>query len=189
MDNKLELETRIQQLEDKNEITDLVMMYGVIMDERDFTGMERLFTKDANLSSEDGVFSAHGLDAIKSTYVGRFQVLGATNHVTHGNVVRFDNEDPNQAIGLVTSHAEVSREGTALVAAIRYRDKYRRTDRGWQISDREMSFMYYVSIDDFKEALVQDDRVRVYGDRRPADWPECLKTGTSPLWIKDFLRY
>ncbi len=182
-----ELEERIKRLEDKDKIRELVVMYGIIMDEHDFEGIERIFTKDASLTSADGVFSASGIEAIKSTYQDRFAVLGATNHVTHGNVVRFSDDDPDQASGLVTSHAEVSREGTALIAALRYKDNYQRTSMGWQIKGREMSFMYYVSFDEFKDAIVSDERVRVYGDRRPADWPERLNTGTSPKWIKEYI--
>ena len=33
-------------------------------------------TKDASLTSADGVFSASGIEAIKSTYQDRFAVLG-----------------------------------------------------------------------------------------------------------------
>ena len=187
MGTTLTLEDRIKRLEDKDQIRDLIVMYGIIMDEHDFEGIERLFTKTASLTSADGVFSAHGIDAIKSTYQDRFAVLGASNHVTHGNVVRFADDDPDQATGVVTSHAEVSREATALIAALRYKDKYQRTSLGWQISEREMSFMYYVSFDEFKDALVSDERVRVYGDRRAADWPERLNTGDSPKWIKEYI--
>ena len=182
-----ELEERIKRLEDKDEIRDLIVMYGIIMDEHDFEGIDRIFTSDASLTSADGVFSASGIEAIKSTYQDRFAVLGATNHVTHGNVVRFSDDNPDHASGLVTSHAEVSREGTALIAALRYKDNYQRTSMGWQIREREMSFMYYVSFDEFKDALVSDERVRVYGDRRLADWPERLNTGTSPKWIKEYI--
>ena len=187
MGTTLALEDRIKRLEDKDEIRDLIVMYCIIMDEEDFEGIERLFTKNASLTSADGVFKAHGLDAIKSTYQDRFSAIRASNHVTHGNVVRFTNDDPDQATGVVTAHAEVIREETVFITALRYKDKYQRTSLGWQISERELSFMYYVSVEEFKDALVSDERVRVYGDRRPADWPERLNTGDSPKWIKDYI--
>ena len=64
-----ELEERIKRLEDKDEIRDLVIMYGIIMDEHDFEGIERIFTKDASLTSADGVFSASGIEAIKLSLI------------------------------------------------------------------------------------------------------------------------
>ena len=45
-----ELEERIKRLEDKDQIRDLIVMYGIIMDEHDFEGIERLFTKTASLA-------------------------------------------------------------------------------------------------------------------------------------------
>ncbi|MDG1987666.1 MAG: nuclear transport factor 2 family protein [Halieaceae bacterium] len=187
MSTTFALEDRIKRLEDKDGIRDLIVMYCIIMDEKDFEGIERLFTKNASLTSADGVFNAHGLDAIKSTYQERWSVLGASNHVTHGNVVRFANDDPDQATGVVTAHAEVIRAEAAFITALRYKDKYQRTSLGWQISERELSFMYYVSFDEFNDALVSDEKIRVYGDRRSADWPEQLYKGDSPRWIKDYI--
>jgi hypothetical protein len=183
----MSIEQRLRRLEDREDIKTLAIMYGVIMDERDFEGIRRIFTTDGILRSEDGVFNAEGLDSISDTYQERFNVLGATNHVLHSHVIRFSEDDKDSAKGFVTSHAEVSRRGDASVVALRYQDKYRRTDVGWQISFREMSYMYYVGVDDYGDAIVSDDRIRIYGDKRLADWPEKLTKGESPAWIKDYL--
>ena len=162
-------------------------MYGVIMDERDFPGIERLFTRDGILRSADGVFDANGIEEIKGAYEKRFDVLGATNHVLHSHVIKFSDDAQDEARGLVISHAEVSRNSEASVVALRYQDEYRRTSVGWQLSFREMSYMYYVAIGDYQEALVSDNRIWIYGDKKPADWPEKLISGKSPDWIRDYL--
>ncbi len=183
----MSIEHRLQRLEDREDIKTLAIMYGIIMDERDFDGIRRIFTIDGILRSADGVFNAAGLDSICETYQERFNALGATNHVLHSHVVKFAEDSEDAAKGIVTSHAEVSRRGEASVVALRYQDEYRRTELGWQISFREMSYMYYVGVDDYRDALVSEDRIRIYGDKRPADWPEKLTTGQSPVWIKDYL--
>ena len=183
----MNIDARVRQLEDREEIKTLAIMYGVIMDERDFDGIERLFTSDGILRSADGVFDASGIDDIKDAYRKRFEVLGATNHVLHSHVIKFADNSTDIAKGLVISHAEVSRNQDASVVALRYQDEYRRTSVGWQISFREMSYMYYVGVNDYREAMVSEDRIWIYGDKRPADWPEKLSKGKSPNWIKEYL--
>jgi hypothetical protein len=183
------MEDRVRQLEDREEIKELVIMYGVIMDERDFDGIDRLFTPNATLRSFDGVFAAEGLEKIRATYQGRFDALGATNHFTHGHVIRFDPNDPNHAFGLVIAHAEVNRDGIAMWVALRYKDEYVRTDKGWQFTDRIMSYMYYTPVTEYAEVLVTDDRVRAYGKATPADWPDALRPGGDVTWIRDWIQY
>lgn len=184
---EISLADRVRRLEDRAAIMDLAVLYGFVMDERDLTAIPRLFSPDATLRSQDGVFGATGLDEIVKTYQGRFAALGPTNHVSHGHLVRFDVDDPDQASGLVASHAEVFRDGTPMVVALRYKDRYRRTPGGWRFQDRLMSYMYYLDVREYADALGGDRRVRAYGDQRPADWPEAL-TGSADLrWLSDFL--
>jgi ketosteroid isomerase-like protein len=182
------LEARLRRIEDKADIEDLVVLYGFVMDERDLDGVRRLFADDATLRSHDGVFAAAGMDQILRTYQGRFDALGPTNHVSHGHVVRFDDGDPDIARGLVAGHAEVVRNDEAMLVGLRYRDVYRRTQDGWRFQDRLMSYMYYVSVRDYAEALKGPLSVRAYGDERPAHWPEALYGPSVPAWLGDFLR-
>jgi hypothetical protein len=182
----LSVEDRIRRIEDRQAIADLAVLYGFVMDERIVDAIPKLFTADATLRSADGVFAARGIDAIVSTYRGRFDVLGATNHYTHGHVIRFDENDPDVATGLLASHAEVVRTGKTMWVALRYRDVYRRTTEGWRFADRLMSYMYYVDVKDYDDVLKSDLRVHAYAEPAPADWPETLK-GQSVEWFKAFL--
>lgn len=170
-------EDRLRRLEDKAAIADLVNLYGYVMDERDLTGLSSLFTDDAHLGSEDGVFNADGLSVISETYANRYSVLGATNHFAHGVISRFDDTDPDRAFGLVSGHAEVVRNGETSWVALRYKDVYRRTDRGWRIAERVMSYMYYLPVADYVDTLKNADRTLIYGEPRPADWPSVLHGG------------
>lgn len=177
------LEDRLRRVEDRLDITDLVQLYGYVMDERDLDGLPRLFTPDAELHSEDGVFKAIGLDAIRETYAGRYAALGPTYHYAHGVIVRFDDNDPDVAYGLVNGNAEVVRDGVTMVVALRYKDTYRRTEHGWRFRVRTMSYMYYMPLAEFDEGLKSPDRTRAYGDRRPADWPSVLHGGDLD-WLR-----
>lgn len=182
-----ELGLRIRRIEDRAAIQDLAVLYGFVMDERDVPGISRLFSRDATLRSQDGVFAANGLDEIVATYQGRFAALGPTNHVSHGHVVRFDDHDPDLARGVLASHAEVWRDGTPMLVGLRYKDVYRRTAEGWRFADRLMSYMYYVDVREYADALGDPMRVRAYGDRRPADWPEILTAKPDTAWLSEML--
>ena len=177
------LEDRLRRLEDKQALLDLAHLYGFVMDERDLEGLSSLFTEDARLGSEDGVFDAQGLETIAKTYQGRYDVLGATHHFVHSAISRFDDSDPDVARGLVSGHAEVVRQGETMVVALRYHDVYRRTPDGWRIAERVMGYMYYLPVTDYVETLKSDDRSLVYGDPRPADWPSVLH-GKDLGWLR-----
>jgi ketosteroid isomerase-like protein len=177
------LEQRLRRLEDKQALHDLAHLYGFVMDERDLDGLSSLFTEDARLGSEDGVFDAQGLETIAKTYQGRYDVLGATHHFVHSALSRFDDSDPDVAYGLVSGHAEVVRHGETMVVALRYHDVYRRTADGWRIAERVMGYMYYLPVTDYIATMKSDDRSLVYGDPRPADWPSVLH-GKDLDWLR-----
>src|SRR2546423_5057854 len=87
------LAERVARLEDRAEIAELAVLYGFVMDERQLSVLPRLFAADARLRSADGVFAATGLAEITATYRARFAALDATNHVSHGHVIRFRDDD------------------------------------------------------------------------------------------------
>lgn len=182
----LSLEQRLQRVEDRQAIQELGILYGVIMDERDEQGIRTIFTEDATLDSQDGVFQAAGMESIVETYLGRFAALGPTNHYSHGHVVKFRDDDPDSAYGLLTGHAEVFRNGVGMQVALRYKDEYRRDGGRWKFSARLMSYMYYLPSAEYAEGFGAADSMRAYGDRRPSDWPEVLYTGSSE-WLHTYL--
>ena len=178
-----DLEARVRRQEDRREIDDLVLLYCLVMDERDVSALPRLFTEDARLGSGDGVFGADGLAEIRRTYEGRFAALGPTFHYSHGVVVRFDEADSDLAHGVGTGHAEVVRNGTTMWVALRYQDTYRRTPAGWRFAERVLSYMYYMPAAEYVDGMRTADRNRAYGDERPADWPSALHGGDLD-WLR-----
>jgi ketosteroid isomerase-like protein len=170
------LEWRVRRLEDRIAIGELVARYCFAVDDRDIDGLARLFTRAARVRSRDGVMDATGRDAIVAQFHGRFAVLGPSNHFTHDHLIEFDAADPDRARGLVSSHAEVVRNGETLWAALRYDDEYRFEDGAWRFADRLLGFFYYLPVKDYAELMKRPDRLRAYAEPRPADYPESLET-------------
>ena len=177
MTDGLTLEQRLAKLEAKDEIRELVAHYGIVIDDRDLDGIEALFTRDGSFRSKDGVFNAIGRDAVMDQFRARFAVLGPTNHFAHEHIITLDTTDCASAAGLVTSHAEVWRNGVAMIAALRYEDIYRVEAGRWRFAERLLSFLYYMPITEYPTGFGDRLRQRAYGDHRPADYPEAL-----PSW-------
>ncbi|HVO44960.1 MAG TPA: nuclear transport factor 2 family protein [Steroidobacteraceae bacterium] len=170
------LEQRVRRLEDRAELRELAARYCVAVDDRDIDSLGALFTADGGFRSQDGVMNAQGRAAVLEQFRGRFAALKVTNHVSHEQILTFGT-DPDSATGLVTSHAEVWRNGRALIAALRYQDTYRREQGSWRFADRLLAFLYYLPVDEYVEGLGSRLRMRAYADQRPADYPESL-----PAW-------
>lgn len=170
------LNERLRVLEDRAQLRELVARYGIAIDDRDIDALTELFTPDGSFRSADGVMSALGREAVIQQFHGRFAALQATNHIAHEQILDFG-PDPDAAEGLVTSHAEVCRHGRTFVAALRYHDRYRRHEGRWRFAERVLSFLYYLPVEEYAEGFASRMRMRAYGDRRPADYPESL-----PAW-------
>ncbi len=170
------LEERIRRLEDRIEIGELIARYGLVMDDRDMSSMPDLFTSDVVIRSRDGGMNAVGRDAAITMFSRQLALLGPSNHFTHDRIITFDDTQPDVARGVVLSHAELCRGGTAMVAAIRYSDTYQRDAGRWRIRERELAFMYFVDAAEYVDALGPGValRNRVFRVPRRADWPEEL---------------
>lgn len=171
-----DLEARIARLEAESQIRQLVARYSFDIDDRRIESVRALFTDDAVLRSSDGVMQAAGVDAIMAQFDGRFAVLGPGHHVMHDIQIDFDSD--NEARGRVSGHAELWRNDQMMVAALRYADRYRRTELGWKFAERVIGFLYYVPVEAYPGILGHRDRNHAYADPLPADFPESL-----PEWI------
>ncbi len=170
------IEQRLMRLEARAEIRNLITRYCVAIDDRDLAGIGACFAEQASFSSADGVMHATGRQAVVAQFEGRFAVLGPCFHFTHDHTLDFEDGSTTEAYGLVLSHAELWRHGAAYLAAMRYADRYVLERGAWCFASRVISFLYYAPIKDYPTLLGAPDRMRAYGDRRPADIPESLPT-------------
>lgn len=173
----MDLEQRLQRLEDREEIRTLAARYTFAVDNRDLAAIESCFARDAQFRSKDGVLNAVGRAAIMRQFDGRFAALGPGAHYTHDHVVWFGDDAPDAAYGLVSSHAELFRKGRPMLASMRYEDRYVREDGAWRFADRLLSFLYYLNTEDYVGLLGRRDRMRAYDPPQDADIPEGL-----PSW-------
>jgi ketosteroid isomerase-like protein len=175
MTQSMSTEARLRRLEDRAELTELIARYALAVDDRDIEAIRTLFTPDGAFRSKDGVMEARGVEAVLEQFRGRFRALKLSNHFSHDHIFEFG-QDPDAATGLITAHAEVWRNGRALLGALRYQDSYRRHQGRWCFADRLLFFLYYLPVEEYATALGDPLRQRAYGDRRPADFPESLPT-------------
>jgi ketosteroid isomerase-like protein len=170
---------RVARLEAESQIRQLVARYCFTIDDRDIDNVRALFTTDAVLNSADGVMNASGIDAIMAQYDGRFDALGPGHHFMHDIQIDFVGDGSQKATGRVIGHAELWRNEKMMVTAIRYDDKYRKTDAGWKFAERTISFLYYVPIEQYPNILATPLRNLAYAEPKPADFPENLPTWTA----------
>ena len=171
------LEQRIQRLEDREDIRSLAARYTFAVDNRDLDAIEACFAENARFRSRDGVMKAEGRAAIMKQFEGRFSVLGPGAHYSHDHVIWFDDEKPDAARGLLSSHAELVRHEQPMIASLRYDDAYAREGGRWVFADRLLSFFYYLKTEDYVKRLAGEKRMRAYDTPQNADFPEAL-----PSW-------
>lgn len=174
MDEELrlsDLEARVRGLEDKDEIAELAVRYGHIVDDHDAKKLRGLFTDDARMHYANGVADGQGVDGIMELLAGRWDMIQTSFHVSHGHTIDLDPADPDRATGVVFSHAEVTRNGQPMLSALRYDDVYRRVDGRWRFAERLLSFYYYVEAATYVDDLLSGTPVHAGPNPFAADIP------------------
>ena len=171
------LEARLAAVEDRLAIRELVSRYCFAIDDRDLVAVGALFTDGAFFGSADRAMGATGRAAILRQFESRYSVMGASNHVSHDHVIEFDG--PDKARGRVAVHAELWRHERAMVTALRYADLYEKSDGRWRFSERLLSFMYYLPVEEYGAAMGVLERNRAGSEPVAADWPERMSTWTE----------
>lgn len=172
-----DLKARIDRLESRAAITELISAYAVACDEHDIPRLGSLFCSDGVLDTPNGTMTARGRDAIEAMFIEVFKIRGPAFHWTHDVTITFDDNDPDRASGLALCHAETSPHGIASLAALRYHDTYRREHGIWRIASRALHFLYYAPMTELPQVLNAEKRVTIGGERLAADYPESL-----PAW-------
>lgn len=170
------LEQRIQRIEDRLAIQQLVSTYGIVLDDRDYAAVGELYTENARFWQHAGeTTDARTRAGIVDFYRERLGHCGPSYHYHHGNIVDFD--DDRNAHGVVTSHAELGIEGRMILVGFRYHDRYvKGTDDRWRFSERETYFHYFMPAADLPDRYCAEIRRTWPGQDLPADIPDQLST-------------
>jgi len=166
-----QLSARIQRLEDRESIRELVSRYSLAVDDHDFASLGRLWHPDAIYGWVGMPAQAEGATAIVALLEERIGPSGPSFHVNHDQIVEWHDHDADRASGLVFCHAEVSPGGQHYQYAIRYQDKHVRHEGRWMFAERRLAFFYFVQPSEYDGILVQKDRMRPGGIRNDAHWP------------------
>jgi uncharacterized protein (TIGR02246 family) len=166
--------TRLQRLEDRFALQDLVAAYCRAIDDRDLEGFVSLFTRDGRMRHQDGAMDVSGRSALHAYYAERFPTYGVTFHYPHAHSVAFDG--PDTATGWVTAHAEMDLGGEFVLAAFRYSDRYAREDGQWRFAERVLACWYYLRLADLPTQIGSRLRKHYKGQLLEAELPESVPT-------------
>jgi uncharacterized protein (TIGR02246 family) len=170
----LGLSERIQALEDRQAINDLLVDYGTALDNRDLDLMSDTFTENATMRHDDGI-KAQGRDELVAFLAKSMARYSVSIH--YPNAVRINLLGPDVAEGVVVAHSELGVGDRAVVSALRYYDKYEKgSDGRWRFADRHLRFWYFMYLDELPNFLGDQDRRRWPEPARKAELPDELPT-------------
>jgi 3-phenylpropionate/cinnamic acid dioxygenase small subunit len=132
----------LQDLQDRQEITEICYRYGLALDSRDWDALAALFTEDADAYYMD-MPPAHGYKTIQDTCRTALEPLSATQHLISNVVVRPDGDGAECTCYLQAQHVKTGTPGgDNFIIAGRYDDQLVRTPDGWRIRERRLAVMW-----------------------------------------------
>ena len=130
---------RIQQLEDRNAISERVINYARAIDRADWTMLEAGFTDTVHIDFSEAGMPARDFARADFVAFARSGLGGFTNlqHLSPNHVIEFDAADPDRAVcysAMYAQHRLTSSEGGEFyLMRGSYTNRMRRTSAGWQI--------------------------------------------------------
>lgn len=165
------LEQRIRRLEDRAEIGELIVRYGIALDAHDMETMGRLYAPEGQLKLKMGdIVKGSDRESVLAYYADRIRSMVVAYHFCHGNLIEFDPEDDDRATGVVMAHAELWSEGRAKIAAVRYEDCYVRLEGRWCFAERVEAFLYFLPVEDYAAEWAGTKPVRMALASGTSDW-------------------
>lgn len=123
----------LDELRDRQQITDLIYEYCRTLDAMDLDALVTLFTADCVVDYGPQIRS-HGAAALHRD-LGRMWRWARTSHHSSGVQVSFEDVDTATACSYVLAWHEATDGSTATMMG-QYHDRLRRTENGWRITHR-----------------------------------------------------
>lgn len=136
------IERRLERVEARFALGDLVARYFDCVDRQDVEGVVTDFVADGEFAYPGG--QARGRDELRSFWTEHLR-WPFTYHYPHVHVVRF--ESATAATGYVDAHAEHQQDGGCVVAALRYVDDYVLEGDRWRFRRRDLRFRYFLPVE------------------------------------------
>lgn len=135
-----DIATRIQRLEDRNAVIDVVIKYAWSIDAADWDGLASIFTHPIHVDfSEAGLPAADfPLDQFIGFAKQGLEAWDARQHISPNHVVEFDENDPDKALVRSYMYAQHYKHGASSGELYLMRGSYDnhmvRTADGWKIT-------------------------------------------------------
>lgn len=167
LDKSVSLEERLEYLESRIGLGDLVAAYGRAVDDRDWRSLGQLYCEDATFDAVEG--PATGRDRIIDYYEKRTSMFGVTYHYPHS--VEVTEIAGDSAKGVVCAHAELAIGGKSFWVALRYYDSYKKEDGTWRFAERRVEQLYAMELSELPDQMDSVLRKRWPGtEPASADW-------------------
>lgn len=135
-DTEAEILRRLDRLESRDEIRQLISKYSLALDMRDMDAMAGLFVPDVEVGREK-----HGREALRDWLddTMRRQFDGTSHHVGT-TIIEFPG--PDEAVGIVYSKNEHEAGAEWIIMQMMYYDRYRRVGGRWYFARRQPLYWY-----------------------------------------------
>ena len=134
-----DLAARIQQLEDRNAISERVIKYAMAIDRADWALLAECFTDPVHVDFSEAGMPASDFPREQFVNFARMGLSGfeARQHLSPNHVIEFDASDPDRAVCQSYMYAQHylpgSPDGDFYLMRGTYTNHMRRTSRGWKI--------------------------------------------------------
>jgi 3-phenylpropionate/cinnamic acid dioxygenase small subunit len=133
---------RVQQLEDRLDITDVLARYCDALDQRQWDLLTTVFAPDAS-ADYGSVGTPTGVEAITSAIRSTIGDLDATQHLIGNVQVHVQGDTATAQCYLISQHVRTGQPGgEEYLLGGRYVDELARTPDGWRITSRRLHRMW-----------------------------------------------
>jgi hypothetical protein len=145
-----DLAHRIDRLESREAIRQLVSHYGVLIDSRDLDGLTNLFVDDARVTRTE-----RGREPMRALLEKLCRQFTTSIHFVGNQTINFVDDDHAEGVVYCKAEHEVGEQW--IVMAIQYWDRYERRDGQWLFTGRKVKHWYAV---DALERPIGPDKTR-----------------------------
>lgn len=133
----------VQQLLDRQEISDLLYRYGSSLDDRDWSRLATCFTPDAVAIYGGELGRRDGYQAIEQTCRNALEPLDSSHHLIGNLEIQIEGDTARSRCYLHAQHTKVGMQGgDNLALGGTYRDELVRAGDGWKIRKRELQIVW-----------------------------------------------
>lgn len=138
----------LQEMSDRLEIQDLFARYSFAIDERDWNGLDSVFTPDARIDYSETGGAKGSFSEIKAWLPGALERFPAFQHMVATIKLTLDGDSATSRTILFNPmvHRDAAGADQTFFIGLWYRDKLVRTADGWRIAERyeQMSWNHNV---------------------------------------------